>query len=103
MSERRIREPEHFFGKSSTRRRARDTPRDHCMPIRLGLPGLSGFDVAARLREQPECRGALLVALNGYGRDEDHRQSRSAGFDHHLTKPVDLKVLTAFIEQRRLV
>ena len=68
----------------------------------LGLPGLSGFEVAARLREQPECSGTLLVALSGYGRDEDRRQSQSAGFDHHLTKPVDSEVLAALIEQRRL-
>ncbi|MBC7601575.1 MAG: response regulator [Ramlibacter sp.] len=68
----------------------------------LGLPGLSGFEVAARLREQPECRGTLLVALSGYGRDEDRRQSQSAGFDHHLTKPVDPEVLAALIDQRRL-
>ncbi|MBC7604033.1 MAG: response regulator [Ramlibacter sp.] len=69
----------------------------------LGLPGLSGFEVASRLREQPECRGTLLVALSGYGRDDDRRQSQLAGFDHHLTKPVDPEVLAALIEQRRLV
>ena len=69
----------------------------------LGLPGLSGFEVAARLHEQPECRGALLVALSGYGRDDDRRESQLAGFDHHLTKPVDPEVLVALIEQRRLV
>lgn len=69
----------------------------------LGLPGLSGFEVASRLREQPECRGTLLVALSGYGRDDDRRESQLAGFDHHLTKPVDPEVLAALIEQRRLV
>ena len=69
----------------------------------LGLPRLSGFEVAMRLREQPECRGTMLVALKGYGRDEDRRQSQLAGFDHHLTKPVDPEVLAALIQQRRLL
>ena len=45
----------------------------------------------------------MLVALSGYGRDEDRRQSQLAGFDHHLTKPVDLEVLAALLELRRLV
>ena len=69
----------------------------------LGLPGLSGYEVAVRLREQPEFRDTLLVALSGYGRDEDQRLFRLAGFDYHLTKPVDPKVLTALLEQRRLI
>ena len=69
----------------------------------LGLPGLSGFEVASRLREHPECRGTLLVALSGYGRDDDRRESQLAGFDHHLTKPVDTEVMAALIEQRRWV
>ena len=69
----------------------------------LGLPGLSGFKVASRLREQPECRGTLLVALSGYGREEDRRQSQLAGFDHHLTKPIDPEMLAALLQRRRLV
>ena len=69
----------------------------------LGLPGLSGFEVASRLREHPECQGTLLVALSGYGRDDDRRKSQLAGFDHHLTKPVDTEVMAALIEQRRWV
>ena len=68
----------------------------------LGLPGLNGYGVAARLREQPEWRDTLLVALSGYGREEDLRKSQAAGFDHHLTKPVDFKVLAALLERRRL-
>ena len=85
---------------------ALDEARDfqpHVMLCDLGLPGLSGFEVASRVRKQPECRGTLLVALSGYGRDDDRRQSQAAGFDHHLTKPVDPEVLAALIEQLRLV
>jgi CheY-like chemotaxis protein len=55
----------------------------------LGLPGMDGFAVAKELRRDPTTRGARLIAVTGYGRDEDRRRSREAGFDLHLTKPVD--------------
>jgi CheY-like chemotaxis protein/nitrogen-specific signal transduction histidine kinase len=55
----------------------------------IGLPELDGYEVARRLREWPEMQNAVLIALTGYGRAEDHRLSEQAGFDHHLTKPVD--------------
>lgn len=55
----------------------------------IGLPGMSGFEVAAELRRDPETRSARLIAVTGYGREEDRRKSREAGFDLHLTKPVD--------------
>jgi CheY-like chemotaxis protein len=58
----------------------------------IGLPGFDGFEVARRLRGQLGS-GPLLVALTGYGRDEDRRQSHEAGFDHHLVKPADPVVL----------
>lgn len=55
----------------------------------IGLPGIDGYEVARRLRSQPETRCAVLVALTGYGQDEDRRRSQEAGFDHHLVKPVE--------------
>ncbi len=55
----------------------------------IGLPGMSGFEVAAELRRDPSTRSAKLIAVTGYGRDEDRRKSKEAGFDMHLTKPVD--------------
>jgi signal transduction histidine kinase/CheY-like chemotaxis protein len=55
----------------------------------LGLPGMDGFAVAAELRRDPETASAQLIAVTGYGRDEDRRRSKEAGFDLHLTKPVD--------------
>ncbi len=55
----------------------------------IGLPDLDGYTVARRLRTLPANRGAVLVALTGYGRPEDISRAREAGFDHHLTKPVD--------------
>jgi CheY-like chemotaxis protein len=58
----------------------------------IGLPGYDGFEVARRLRGQLGSR-PLMVALTGYGRDEDRRRSREAGFNHHLVKPADPAVL----------
>src|SRR5262249_7809876 len=55
--------------------------------------GISGHDLARRLREDHELRDMRLVALTGYGQEEDRRRSREAGFDEHLTKPVSLSRL----------
>ncbi|MFL6293311.1 MAG: MEDS domain-containing protein [Thermoanaerobaculia bacterium] len=55
----------------------------------LGLPGMDGYEVAAALRSDPETASAKLIAVTGYGREEDRRKSKEAGFDLHLTKPVD--------------
>jgi CheY-like chemotaxis protein len=55
----------------------------------LGLPGMTGYEVAAQLRRDPETASVKLIAVTGYGRDEDRRRSKEAGFDLHLTKPVD--------------
>jgi CheY-like chemotaxis protein/anti-sigma regulatory factor (Ser/Thr protein kinase) len=63
----------------------------------IGLPGMSGYEVARRLRERPEMRNAALLALTGYGQEEDRRRSKEAGFDHHLVKPVDPKLLETLI------
>jgi CheY-like chemotaxis protein len=55
----------------------------------LGLPGMNGFEVAGALRRDPVTAAARLIALTGYGGDEDRRRSHEAGFELHLTKPVD--------------
>jgi len=59
----------------------------------IGLPDMDGFEVARRLRGEPRLAGARLVALTGFGQEEDRRQSMAAGFDHHMLKPVDIKAL----------
>jgi CheY-like chemotaxis protein len=56
----------------------------------IGLPGMSGYDVARAIRQDPALKSLPLVALTGYSQPEDREQSASAGFDHHLVKPVDL-------------
>jgi PAS domain S-box-containing protein len=70
---------------------AATTPPDLVL-LDIGVPGMDGYAIAARLRASGHTRAAL-VALTGYGRDEDLRRSREAGFDHHLVKPVDLAQL----------
>ncbi len=56
----------------------------------IGLPGMDGYQVARTLRSRTDWPGLILVAMTGYGRDEDRRRSREAGFDEHLVKPLDL-------------
>jgi len=59
----------------------------------IGLPGLNGYEVAVQLRQDPVTAGARLIAITGYGQEDDLRRSQVAGFDAHLTKPVDPEVL----------
>lgn len=55
----------------------------------IGLPGMNGYEVAERLRSDETLNGAVLVALTGWGTDDDRARSKTAGFDHHMTKPVE--------------
>jgi len=73
--------------------------RPHAIVLDIGLPGLSGLEVAQRIRAQAWGRGMLLVALSGWGQAEDRQRSRDAGFDAHFVKPVDLDELIATLEQ----
>ncbi|HXM38013.1 MAG TPA: ATP-binding protein [Gemmatimonadales bacterium] len=59
----------------------------------IGLPKLNGYEVAKQIRAQPWGKRVALVALTGWGQEEHRRRSREAGFDHHLTKPVEMDVL----------
>ncbi len=59
----------------------------------IGLPRLNGYDVARRIRQQPWGQDVLLIALTGWGNDEDRRLSQEAGFNFHIVKPVDLAAL----------
>jgi CheY-like chemotaxis protein len=65
----------------------------------IGLPGMDGYEVARRLREDACCRAAVIIAISGYGQDEDRRRSREAGFDHHLVKPIEFDRLMSLMTQ----
>jgi PAS domain S-box-containing protein len=79
------------------------TYRPDFIILDIGLPGLSGHDVARELRQQPEFRETLLVAVTGYGQDEDRRRSQEAGFDLHLTKPVEPSDLEKLLRHPKVV
>ena len=59
----------------------------------IGLPMLNGYEVARKIREQPWGQKMVLVALTGWGQEEDRQKSKEAGFNSHLVKPVELSVL----------
>ena len=63
----------------------------------IGMPRLNGYEVARRIREQPQHNGLTVIALTGWGQAEDRSRSKAAGFDAHLVKPVDLTALTALL------
>jgi signal transduction histidine kinase/ActR/RegA family two-component response regulator len=65
---------------------------DVCL-LDIGLPDMDGYELARRLRRDPATAQATLVAVTGYGQDQDRRNSAAAGFDHHLVKPVDMAAL----------
>jgi two-component system CheB/CheR fusion protein len=64
----------------------------------IGLPKMDGYEVARRLRAQPQFKNCYLIALTGYGQDEDRQRSKEAGFDHHMVKPVDPVELQSLIQ-----
>ena len=68
----------------------------------IGLPKLNGYETARHIREQPSGQKVSLVALSGWGQEEDKRRAKEAGFDYHLTKPVEtaaLQKLLASVEK----
>ena len=73
--------------------------RPELVLLDIGLPGMSGYEVACRLRQQLGMGDgdAVLVALTGWGQEEDRRKTTEAGFDHHLVKPVGLKELQSLL------
>ncbi|SEO54597.1 PAS domain S-box protein [Nitrosovibrio sp. Nv6] len=63
----------------------------------IGMPGMDGNEVARRIRDQPQFNDIKLIALTGWGQEKDRRLSHESGFDHHLTKPVNFKILKDLI------
>ena len=75
---------------------ARNNPPDVAI-LDLGLPDLSGYDVAAQMRREPVLAGIRLIALSGWAQDQQQQRARDAGFDHHLVKPADPDELLALL------
>lgn len=67
----------------------------------IGLPGLDGYGVARELRHHPATSGARLIAVTGYGTEDDRRRVQEAGFDHHLVKPADPQTLEGLLRRGR--
>ncbi|OZI07234.1 hypothetical protein BWI93_15820 [Siphonobacter sp. BAB-5385] len=59
----------------------------------IGMPDLNGYDTCRLIREQPWGKELFIIAVSGYGQQEDKQKSQEAGFDEHLTKPVDIEAL----------
>ncbi|MBX6313362.1 MAG: response regulator [Isosphaeraceae bacterium] len=76
---------------------AAQTNQPEVVLLDIGLPGIDGYEVARRLRCQPECAAMLLVAITGYGQADDRQRALEAGFDRHFTKPLDPEALKALL------
>ena len=69
----------------------------HVVLLDIGLPGLNGYEVARRLRQQPKFKHSVLVAMTGYGQTKDRERAQESGFDHHLVKPGDFEKVLAIL------
>ena len=74
--------------------------RPDIMLLDIGLPGLDGYALARLARERPETSGIRLVAVTGYGQAGDRQRALAAGFDQHVTKPVDPALLRDLLARR---
>jgi len=73
--------------------------RPELLLLDIGMPGMNGYELAEALRRLPWSARATLVALTGWGQEEDVRRARAAGFDHHMTKPIDPAAIQALLHQ----
>jgi CheY-like chemotaxis protein len=85
------------FEDASSTLRAPETGATEVFILDIGLPDMTGYELARRLRRLPVHAGAVFVALTGYGQERDRELSRQAGFDHHLVKPVDIAKLAQIL------
>jgi PAS domain S-box-containing protein len=84
------------YGSQAALARAEAEAPQVCI-LDIGLPDMDGNALARRLRAMPQTAGAVLIAVTGYGQENDQKQTHAAGFDHHLVKPVDTKALAAIL------
>ena len=71
------------------------------MVLDIGMPGMNGYELAARVRQEAWGQRCLLVAATGWGQDDDKFRAKAAGFDAHLTKPFDPQALLNLIREQR--
>jgi len=77
--------------------------RDHppaTVLLDIGMPGMDGYEVAAEIRKNPACSNVRMIALTGWGSEEERRRSHAAGFDDHWVKPVDPAKLRELLGSR---
>jgi CheY-like chemotaxis protein len=77
------------------------TFRPHVAVLDIGMPKMNGYEVARHIRQQPWGKDMILIALSGWGQEDDKRRATEAGFDHHLTKPAGLEALEKVLAQAR--
>ena len=75
-----------------------ETFRPHALISDIGLPDIDGYQLAAKLRAAPWGRGIILIAVTGWGQEEDRRRAFDAGFDHHLTKPIAAETVESLLQ-----
>jgi PAS domain S-box-containing protein len=88
-----------YDGQGALERARRERPE--VLLLDIGLPDMDGYELARRLRAQPENARALLVALTGYGQHQDREDAQQAGFDHYLVKPADLGEVNEVLAQAK--
>jgi CheY-like chemotaxis protein len=81
--------------------RAAEEFRPQAALLDVGMPHTNGCDVARHIRRQPWGKEMILLAVTGWGQDKDRRLTLEAGFDHHLVKPVDPRVIATLLERAR--
>jgi CheY-like chemotaxis protein/anti-sigma regulatory factor (Ser/Thr protein kinase) len=71
----------------------------HVVMLDIGLPGMNGYEVARQIRQQPQGKDMVLIAMTGYGQDSDRQTSAEAGFNHHLVKPAKFDQLLQILNE----
>ena len=75
------------------------TFRPDVIVLDVGMPRVDGYEAARRIRKEPWSNGVVLVALTGWGQEEDRAKAKNAGFDHHLTKPASIDAIVHLITE----
>jgi CheY-like chemotaxis protein len=86
-----------YDGASALAQAARDAPDAFILDI--GLPDMTGYELARRLKAMPQCAPALFIALTGYGQAKDKERAGAAGFDHHVAKPADPQCILGLLRR----